>query len=421
MTDFNDILKQKIEQFKVPYNEAHWAEMEEKLNAISRIKTIKRNIFIAAGIITVLSISNYIYFHHNNSTPVIASHNNLNTTTKNYFKTNDSQVIPKNNLKQHNTLHNTIDKNKETITDNLPKVPTNNNPLNNANNTTDSSVTTKKPINPQSLTNKKPTTEFIIYNGNVCLGDAVSFEAIENSLSVSYLWDFGDGNTSTNQKPNHNYKESGVFDVTLKIINKNTKEEFTNTKKNAINIYPKPLANFEWEETALKHDGNKLKYPYVMFKIKTDKKSDYNWHFSNGIISKIKKPEILFNTKGKYTATLNVKNTFGCTNTTSKIIKVAQSFILNDYTPTGFFPNNPIKNNTFIPKALLVMDVPFKMIITNKLGDVVFQTTDKNEPWNGKLNNKGAVLATDVYFWRVTTIDIKGISHLHAGTITLAK
>ncbi len=425
MTDFNNILKQKIEQFKVPYNKAHWVEMEAKLNAISHQKIIKRNFFIAASIIAVLSISSYLYLQQTNNKSIIALHNNLNITTQKHTKTANNQTIKikHNNLKQQKIPHTTITKNKKTIANNTSATPIKNTkPTNNTNGVIDSVATTQLPVKSKIITNTTPTTEFIIYNGNVCLGNAVSFEAIEHTLPVTYLWNFGDGTSSSKAKPNHTYVASGVYNISLTLTNKKTGKKFSNIMKNAVNIYPKPVANFSWEETALKHDDNKLKYPYINFKVKTNKQNNYNWSFSNGTISKEKNPEILFNTKGEYTVTLNVKNTFGCTNTTSKTINVKQSFLLNDYTPTGFAPNsNYRENSTFIPKALLVMDVQFKMTITNNVGDIVYQTTDKNSPWNGKLNNTGAILDAGVYFWKVITIDVENIAHQHAGTITLIK
>ncbi|SFC90714.1 PKD repeat-containing protein [Algibacter lectus] len=41
----------------------------------------------------------------------------------------------------------------------------------------------------------------------------------ESILAVSYLWDFGDGNTSTEQSPVHTYAESGSYEVTLTTTN----------------------------------------------------------------------------------------------------------------------------------------------------------------------------------------------------------
>ncbi len=44
-----------------------------------------------------------------------------------------------------------------------------------------------------------------------------SFTGEDNEIT-SWLWDFGDGNTSTEQNPTHTYAENGMYDVTLTIV-----------------------------------------------------------------------------------------------------------------------------------------------------------------------------------------------------------
>lgn len=57
--------------------------------------------------------------------------------------------------------------------------------------------------------------DFVTYDSSHCsLPAEVSF--INNSESaLSYYWDFGDGNTSTDLAPTHNYTTAGTYDVTL--------------------------------------------------------------------------------------------------------------------------------------------------------------------------------------------------------------
>lgn len=62
--------------------------------------------------------------------------------------------------------------------------------------------------------NSPPISDFSVSSNSTCSG-AVSFTDLSTSNTTSWLWDFGDGNTSNLQNPNHNYTSSGNFDVEL--------------------------------------------------------------------------------------------------------------------------------------------------------------------------------------------------------------
>lgn len=52
--------------------------------------------------------------------------------------------------------------------------------------------------------------------GNVPL--EVTFDASENSSSATFLWEFGDGQTSSDRQPTHTYEDAGEFTVRLTVI-----------------------------------------------------------------------------------------------------------------------------------------------------------------------------------------------------------
>jgi len=58
----------------------------------------------------------------------------------------------------------------------------------------------------------------IQYTGNPAVNAPVVFEAVSTN-AVSWLWDFGDGNTSTDEMPTHTYQDIGPFTVTLTVVN----------------------------------------------------------------------------------------------------------------------------------------------------------------------------------------------------------
>jgi len=61
------------------------------------------------------------------------------------------------------------------------------------------------------------------------------------TVITSYLWDFGDGSTSTQQNPQHPYNDYGSYIVTLTIVNSN---QCINTIQKTVTVYANPIADF---------------------------------------------------------------------------------------------------------------------------------------------------------------------------------
>jgi PKD repeat protein len=62
----------------------------------------------------------------------------------------------------------------------------------------------------------------------------VQFTDLTTNLPTSWLWDFGDGNTSTLQNPSHQYTASGSYNVSLSATNTNGTASIT--RLNAVDI-----------------------------------------------------------------------------------------------------------------------------------------------------------------------------------------
>lgn len=423
MDNFDKLIQQKLEQFDVPYNEAHWAEMEGRLDTI-RIKKIKRNIFVSVGAVSLLVTSFYLYHTtntYNNAIKFTKDNNALSkkevaVTTTNPLPIKEKSIkFPKQNIILDNNInfypedltkkgdHQDVTESKEKKSNKTSSSPTDINER-----------STNLPLKESPL-----SAEFIVSNSQVCMEDEVRFKAKEVNSPVSYLWNFGDGTTSTKQNPVHHYNESGQFDVSLTLIHQKTGAETEYTERSAITILPKPQADFNYIETSLKHDDNTLKYPYTTFSVKNaNNENSYSWDFGNGeATSTSPNSQIIYNQGGGYNVLLMVKNSYGCYNSITKNITIQNSF--NLYAPGAFTPNGDGENDEFIPKSLLEWDVQFEMFITDKTGKMVYHSSNKNEPWKGKLNNVGAILPTGIYLWKVITYDANGEAHQHVGMVNL--
>lgn len=72
------------------------------------------------------------------------------------------------------------------------------------------------------------TATFFVQPENACVDDSVQFTSIAFN-SDQYLWDFGDGNTSTEENPQHAYISPGSYDISLIIMNANDQDTIVQT------------------------------------------------------------------------------------------------------------------------------------------------------------------------------------------------
>ena len=429
MDNFDKILKEKVEQFEVPYNDAHWAEMEGKLNQIRATKIKNTILSLAAGLVT-LGVAGYMIFSFpDNTTNELTEEttnnieNLVNTTSEKHINvSNNSSNVEYVSNENHST--NIIDKEHKLITEN--------NLDENANNIKaikiePSNISDKDEVVDNKIQNatnntqetKTISADFIVYNNKVCVGEEVSFESMDNEAQVSYLWNFGDDKISHKTNPVHIYENAGIYNVTLTLIDKLTGKEYTKIQRDVVHILPQPDTYFTYTEESKKHDDNKLSYPYTFFNIKdAEKGTTYKWDFGNNQTSLSDNPKTIYNKADEYVVTLIAENSFGCVNSTQKRVAIKKDIDL--YAPNTLLPNSNIpENKVFIHGALLGWDVLFEMSITDKSGKLLYKTSDKNEPWNGKMNNTGQLLNDGIYFWNVIVTDAYGVKHSYQGSFQL--
>ena len=64
-----------------------------------------------------------------------------------------------------------------------------------------------------------PVADFVANETDICLGETIAFTDLSENTPESWLWEFGDGNTSTDQHPDYLYPYAGTFTVTLNATN----------------------------------------------------------------------------------------------------------------------------------------------------------------------------------------------------------
>lgn len=87
------------------------------------------------------------------------------------------------------------------------------------------------------------------------------------------------------------------------------------------------------------------------------------------------------------------------------------------YVPEAFSPDG--SNPLFRPVMLSVQQESYSLKIFNRFGQLVFQTTDVNEGWNGKMSNND--VSTGIYVYLISVRDSNGKPVQKQGTVAVVK
>jgi PKD repeat protein len=157
-----------------------------------------------------------------------------------------------------------------------------------------------------------PSVSFTASPLTICEGEIVTFQNQTQNFT-SCLWDFGDGNTSTDVSPSHQYTLAGQFTVTLVATHTAGGCSHSLTKTQYITVHPKPVTTF----TASPVTGCFSNQP-VSFQSVSSYSVSYQWLFGDGQSSTLQNPSHVYNNSGPFTVTLITTSAFGCKDTLVK-------------------------------------------------------------------------------------------------------
>ncbi len=161
--------------------------------------------------------------------------------------------------------------------------------------------------------------------------------------SLTYLWNFGDGGTSTETDPQYIYTKPGPFSVNLKATSifgcsKDSTKVFSN-------IYSKPAAAFNFNPNKL-CDTDTIRFTDAS-NAQNSTVAVWNWKFGDGRSSSSQNPVIRFSESGSYQVSLFVGSAAGCTSDT------ARKTIYINKSPTASFA---ISGSTCENEPFTIMD-----------------------------------------------------------------
>jgi gliding motility-associated-like protein len=226
----------------------------------------------------------------------------------------------------------------------------------------------------------------------------------------SYLWDFGDGTTSTEQNPVHTYA-SGVYDVSLTVT---SSEGCVSSVlfPGYIEVLPVPIADASvLEDISHPYDISLATFHFQNNSLFGD---SYSWDFGDGTTSSEINPTHTYTSLDTFFAVLTVSNKY-CEDTI-RIGPIIIVFYDEIFFPTAFSPNSDGINDQFHELQQVGISKLYYAVF-NRWGEMIYETNETNGQWDGSY--KGERAEVGVYFWYAKADMVNGTHLDRKGTVTL--
>ncbi len=265
-----------------------------------------------------------------------------------------------------------------------------------------------------------PVPQVIILQPNRylgCLPASFFFNNLSAPITDEYhiVWDFGDGNTLEDVlSPTHLYTEAGTYDVRVEIT---SPVGCYNSKvfEDLIIVEPPPVADFACDPDSGLTNFNST----VHFIDQSTGAEHWNWQIGPNVTTLEQNPTHSFLDTGKVSVRLIVTHPAGCKDSITKELDIRPQIYW--HMPNAFTPNGDGTNDDFFGKGFLYGVTDFKMCIWDRWGEMVYETSNPNDKWNGEKRNAHGMSPEGVYIYVVTFTGPRGEANEYKGFATVVR
>jgi hypothetical protein len=155
-----------------------------------------------------------------------------------------------------------------------------------------------------------------------CAGQSINFSANSDDAitDITFVWEFGDGESDSGQNASHIFDTSGVYSVNLYAYNNYGCYSLYSA---SVTVLPSPIADFSVENSC---EGNLINLNNLSSV--SSGSVNYNWNLGNGTTFNVQNPPPFLLSPGNYNILLIAINSNGCSDTITKPLRVYPSPII---------------------------------------------------------------------------------------------
>lgn len=215
-------------------------------------------------------------------------------------------------------------------------------------------------------------------------------------LGGSCSWSLGDGSALVNACGTlpHTYAAPGLYTVTLTITTPDGCVDQL-TRPGMVLVEPPPQASFVWTPNpGVEDDSN------ILFSATDPYAAVFAWDF-DGLGTGDQRQEYHFFQNaygGTYDVCLQVWDRYGCADSLCQPVPI---IVPSLFVPNAFTPDGDGKNEIFFPILADMVEKEHQLMIFDRWGQLVFETNDARQGWDGRHKDGGDILPQGVYVWRL--------------------
>lgn len=240
-----------------------------------------------------------------------------------------------------------------------------------------------------------PDASFTAAPSEGCAPIEVAFTPNDAAGDHAYKWDAGQGAETANGAFTETYVDAGTYPVSLEVTSpEGCTDRYT---------LPTPIEVFD---TRARFDYSPenptVIEPVVSFFNQSPDGVESLWTFGEVGSSQSRHADFRFpdGAGARYEVCLLVTSPEGCVDQICKWIEVADDFFL--FIPNAFTPDGDGLNDLFGPVLSHTNLVEYSFWIANRRGQVVFETNDPHQKWDGSGSTGTHYEGNDVYVWKIT-------------------